>query len=473
MSNDAMNRRQFLRAALATGAALSSRRVVAAREQERPNIVLISTDQQHGWAYGAADPFFYTPHIDSLARSGAVFTHAFCTTPQCSASRSSLYTGLYPHKTGVLGNVDAFDHRGNRIPALPEGMETLGSRLRGAGYRTAYFGKWHVGNRKHFAAHFDESELDGNAHIGLTARGQAFLQDCAANPKQPFALFLNYVNPHDIYEVRKHLTDERRPADVAVPLPKSLHDDLSKKPLPQSRFMHEDQGEIFENASRDVWERYRLFYREKCRLVDAEIGQILRKLAETGLDRNTIVVFCADHGDMDTYHGLVFKGPFMYENLVRVPLIVRVPEAFGGARGVRTDTLVSLLDVLPTLCDFAGAEYGGVDGVSLRGFLTRTSPPPAREFVVGEYFGKQRWINPIRMLRTRRFKYTRYLHYGEELYDLETDPDEMVNLANDPAHGDTKRALADALDRWMRENGDTEFNTYWPTDRDGSPIERL
>lgn len=470
MKNLMMDRRAFLRTAAATTVAASARYAAAGSKPARPNIVLICTDQQHGWAYGTADRFFYTPHIDSLARSGMVFTHAFCTTPQCSASRASLYTGLYPHKTRVLGNVDAFDHRSQPISSLPEGMETLGSRLRNAGYRTAYYGKWHLGNQIHFTTHFDDAGLDGDARIGLTLRGQGFLQECAADRTQPFALFLNYINPHDIYEVRKHLEDSLRATGLSVPLPRSLADDLSQKPLPQSRFMQEEQGKAFRDSSREVWERYRLFYREKCRLVDAEIGQVLRKLGDMGLERNTIVVFCSDHGDMDTHHGLVYKGPFMYENLVRVPLIMRVPEVCGGRKCGRTNALVSLLDVLPTLCEFAGAPSDGVDGASLRGFLTGASPPPAREFVVGEYFGKQRWINPIRMLRTRRFKYTRYIHYGEELYDLENDPDEMLNLANDSAHCDTRRVLAEALDRWMRDNGDMEFDTYWPTDRDGNRV---
>ena len=95
---------------------------------------------------------------------------------------------------------------------------------------------------------------------------------------------------------------------------------------------------------------------------------------------------------------------------------------------------------------------------------------PDRDFVVSEYYGKQKWVNPIRMYRTREWKYNRYLVHGEELYDLKNDPDEMVNLAANASHQARKEELSAALDRWMAKNGDTDFATYWPTNRDGTRL---
>ncbi|HNT88116.1 MAG TPA: sulfatase-like hydrolase/transferase, partial [Candidatus Hydrogenedentes bacterium] len=144
-------RRRFLQTAAAGAILLGAPGTIRAVDpRPRPNIVFITTDQQHWRAYGAVDPFFDTPHIDGLARGGTVFTHAFCTTPQCSASRSSIYTGLYPHKTRVIGNIESVRHDGAPVPPLAEGTDTLGAKLRRAGYHTAYFGKWHLGNRDHF-----------------------------------------------------------------------------------------------------------------------------------------------------------------------------------------------------------------------------------------------------------------------------------------------------------------------------------
>lgn len=470
MTQTNISRRAFLRASAAAIAAGAGHAADDARPV-RPNIVLISTDQQHWRAFGAADPFFDTPNIDALAKSGTVFTDAFCTTPQCSASRASLYTGLYPHRTGVIGNMGSVRHDGAVMPQLPEGIETLGSRLRGAGYHTAYFGKWHLGNADHFKGHFDISELDGDAQAGATDKAAYYLEHRRQSPETPFALFVNYVNPHDIYEFTpKGLSGTIEPPAAPVPLPESWRDDLSRKPPPQLQYLREDQGRLIFNKPRVYWEKYRELYREKCRLADIEIGTVLNRLDALGLAGSTIVVLTSDHGDMDTHHGLIFKGPFLYENLVRVPLVVRVPPACGGIAPGAAGAFAVLTDVLPTLCGFAGADPGAADGVSLQPFLTGAGPAPEREYVIGQYYGKQRWVNPIRMIRTRAFKYTRYIRHGEELYDLANDPDEVVNLANDPSHRDTKRALADTLDCRMRENGDTQFGTYWSTDREGNRL---
>ena len=463
MRSNRLTRRGFLAstAAIAAGAALADN----AAGKPRPNILLVTTDQQHWKARGAADPFFSTPAMDALARTGVVFEQAFCTTPQCSASRASLYTGLYPHKTSVLGNIGSGTHLGTEQAPLPPKFETIGSRLRAAGYKTAYFGKWHLGNDEHYAAHFDRGALDGEPHAGATDKALAAMRDWAATPLQPFCICVNYINPHDVYDFVKETEKGKVLPAGSVPHPVSWSETFENKPSPQRVFAEEEQGRFLKNKPDALWEAYREYYREKVRLADVELGRLLEHLDTSGLRDNTVVLFTSDHGDMDTNHRLVFKGPFMYENLVHIPFMVRMP---GGSPGM-VDRFVTPCDVVPTLCALAGAEAGETDGVSVAAGLTGGGYPD-RDFVVSEYYGKQKWVNPIRMYRTREWKYNRYLVHGEELYDLKNDPDEMVNLAADASHHARKDELSSALDRWMAKNGDTDFATYWPTNRDGTRL---
>jgi arylsulfatase A-like enzyme len=164
----------------------------------RPNILFIFSDQQHWQAVGIEDATFRTPHLDRLAGGGTVFRHAFCTTPQCSPSRSSILTGLYPTATGVLGNVGAAGGEPLRMP-------TIAPTLQAAGYRTAYYGKWHLGKEPVATAGWDDEfgvaskETTDDAEV--TRRACRFLRR-AAGGDQPFALFLSYNNPHDIYRFR-------------------------------------------------------------------------------------------------------------------------------------------------------------------------------------------------------------------------------------------------------------------------------
>ena len=473
MHAESISRRNFLKAGAAS-LALGGCRTVSGPDPKarRPNVVFIVSDQQHFQALGAVDPFFDTPNLDALAAEGTLFTRAFCTTPQCSASRSSMYTGYYPHRTSVIGNIGSVCHTGEKIAGLPPGTRTLGALLGEAGYHTGYYGKWHLGRKEHFSAQYDESALNGNAHNGATRQAVRYLEARADAPGQPFALCVNYINPHDIYHFKRLATQgELGPPEEDVPLPPSWAEDFAGKPKPQEQFMTDDQGEYMYRLPKRYWQQYRLFYREKCRLVDGQVGELVAALKRLGLHENTVVVYVSDHGDMDTQHHCIYKGPFMYEHMVRVPLLVRVPERFGGRPGRRTGEMVSGVDLLPTLCALTGASPpGDAPGRSLLPLATGAGRYTSREYVVSEYYNKQKWVNPIRMIRTARYKYNRYRLYGEELYDLENDPHELVNLAKDPGYAAVKHELAGELQNWQAARGDTEFAQLPPTTRDGAPI---
>ena len=134
---------------------------------------------------------------------------------------------------------------------------------------------------------------------------------------------------------------------------------------------------------------------------------------------------------MDTFHRLVFKGPFMYEHMMRIPLSIRVP----GANGPRkTDYNWVNVDTVPTLLELAGAQAPECHGQSVAGLVTGADIGPDRDYVIGQYYGKQTWVNPIRTIRTQNWKYSIYTNWGEELYHLETDPEEIRNLASLPKY---------------------------------------
>ncbi|MCA9413853.1 MAG: sulfatase-like hydrolase/transferase, partial [Candidatus Omnitrophica bacterium] len=286
----------------------------------------------------------------------------------------------------------------------------------------------------------------------------------ADNLKKPFALFVSYINPHDIYHMRPGTNDV---SGKKIPLPPSwAKQDFESVPVVQYRFMTEDQGKRLWGLEQRYWEEYRDYYREQVRLYDSQLGTVLQKLREKNLYEESVILASSDHGDMDAAHKLIYKGPFMYENMVKIPLVIRVPEKFGGI-GPRTESLLTPnVDLVPTLLDYAGISGYECDGQSLRGALTGRGRAPNREYVIGQYYSKQEWINPIRMIRTRDWKYNRYRVWGEELYDLKDDPEETMNLASQSDHKKVKDELNDLLQNWMRENEDP-FESYGISTRGG------
>ncbi len=462
MSEKRISRRDVMQGGLAAGAAIVGSRALARDTKDatrRPNILLIFSDQQHWQAMGCVDPFFDTPNLDALAKDACLFEHSFCTTPQCSPSRSSLLTGLYPSKTGVMGNTGA---AGGKALA----RETIGARLQAAGYRTGYFGKWHLGNKAVATTGWDQSRLKISDRRS-EADAVAFLKKAGQSDK-PFALFVSFNNPHDIYKFKTHTV---RPAGRKIALPPSWDGETFKgKPSVQKQFMLEDQGTAIWGKGRSEWEKYRDCYRAKTKLYDSNVGVVLGELKQQGLWDSTIVIVTSDHGDMDANHKLIFKGPFMYEHMVRVPLLIRVPKRLGGAAPRRiADVDAVNVDIAPTIGDFCGLAPTRSDGVSLKPVLTGAKGQVAREFVIGQYYSKQRWVNPIRMIRTRAFKFNRTIGFGDELYDLKNDPHELRNLASDAKYAAVKKRLAAQLDKWITDNGDT-FYSFKPTTRSGRPI---
>ncbi|MBI2947250.1 MAG: sulfatase-like hydrolase/transferase [Verrucomicrobia bacterium] len=252
-----------------------------------------------------------------------------------------------------------------------------------------------------------------------------------------------------------------------LPLPKSLNDDLATKPFPQRHYLEADQGRAVQNYQPEDWRRYLALYRHLTAKVDSQIGEVVAALRQS--NPNALIVLSSDHGDLGGAHGLPFKGPAMYEELVRVPLLISQP---GKIAPRVSEALVTHLDLLPTLCELAGiATPADTDGQSLAPLLTgKKTGLHGRDAIFAEYYGKQNWRVPIRMVRSEDWKYVRYANYGEELYHMKSDRAEIHNRASATAHRRAKNRLAARLDRWIIDTADP-FPTLTVTERSGRPLE--
>ena len=384
------SRRQFLAAA------------ALAQGRSRPNVLVFMSDQESALLPGPAE----LPNRRKLERGGAIFTSAVCNTPQCSAARSSLLTGLPPLKTGVRTNVDT----GSLGNGLKPEMPNVGSVFARAGYTTGYFGKWHLGGDRNGLDRFGFGAYEpGKGDDNIAQRAADWIR----KQRSPWLAWVSVLNPHHIYEVRREL--ERVRVRPGVRPPSSGLENLKGKPAEQQEYVDKDQGAITRDFTREDWLKYRSFYLGLVEKADANLGTVLSAIPD--LDA-TVAVYTTDHGDALGEHGLPFKGPFMYEELLRIPLVIR-----GGGLQGKHGGLVTQCDLAPTLAALAGIEWpSAIDGKSLL-------QPVRRDAVVLEYYAKQKWVNPIRTARAARWKLNAYERGNRELYDLESDPHELRNLA--------------------------------------------
>jgi N-acetylglucosamine-6-sulfatase len=430
-----------------------------------PNIIVVLTDDQAPGSLGVAgNPNIRTPHLDALAAGGVYFTRAYVPVPQCAPSRAAMLTGQYPHVAGVMTNTDA---------RLPGTARTLPRVLKEHGYATGLIGKWHLGVDERAQGGFEdmwvtfpvkESHTDPELWVdGERRRHEGFLTDILTDyairfvdrhGSQPFLLWLAYRAPHPPFPQGG---DERFAYDAAaLPLPASIDDDLSGKPAAQrDSACHA----WFAKAGRDdgagVRRRLAKYY-ALVSAIDYNVGRLVEHLRGKGIADRTVLFYLSDNGALFGEHQMVTKGPALYEELVRTPMIVWAPGRLPGGR--RVDSLVSALDIFPTACGLTGSSPPpDLAGTDIWPLATGTATGPRRETLFLQYQEKTRTGErvPIRGLVTDRYKYAVYLDSGEEeLYDLQNDPGEMTNLAAGAGHRDVATGLRERLDQWRRRSGD-------------------
>ncbi|MGQ9454462.1 MAG: sulfatase family protein [Armatimonadota bacterium] len=477
----------------------------------RPNILLITSDQQHWNTLGFLNPEVLTPVLDRLASEGTFFTRAYCVNPTCTPTRASIITGRYPSQHGAwsLGT------------KLPETELTIGEILSRAGYRTALIGKAHfqpLASTEEYSSlesypimqdlefwrnfrgpfyGFEHVELARNhgdeAHVGqhyavwmeekglknwrdhfrpptgnhppqrgrwslpldfhydcwISEKTNEFLERCALSGDN-FFIWASFFDPHPPYLVPEPYDRLYDPEKITLPSvtpgehgKNPPHFQLTQQQKPDFSAYRESGFAMhgFHSHIRDKKELAKdiAIYYGMITLMDEHIGRILAKLHELKLEDNTLVVFTTDHGHLYGQHGLIAKGAFHYEDLIRVPLIVRYPGKVPP--GTYSNTLISLVDMAPTFLRIVGLEVPrtmtGIDQSDVW-FGKKKS---VRTHVVVENRHEPTTVYAVTYVE-QRYKITVYYNqdYGE-LFDLDTDPEEINNLWSDQEFAELKSKM--------------------------------
>jgi len=482
---------------------------------KKPNILLITSDQQHFNTLGCNNPEVKTPNLDRLAKRGTLFNRAYCPNPTCTPTRGSIITGMYPSQHGgwTLGT------------KVKDDIHTIGDSLISAGYKTALVGKahfhpldstdeypslesypilqdldfWKDFNKTHTPWYgFQHCELTRNhtdeAHVGqhyalwleekgcknwreyfrkptgylederercwkipeeyhydywIAERTNALLEEYVKNDES-FFLWSSFFDPHPSYCVPEPYYSMYDPDSLTLDtLVEGEHINN-----PPHFAMTQDENANFDEYKESgfalhgmhkhiqdekILRKQLAIYYGMVTMMDKYIGVILDKLEELGIADNTIIVFTTDHGHFIGQHGLSAKGPFMYEDLIKIPFIVSYPGQV--PQNNTSNSLQSLVDLAPTFLDMLGIEIpNSMTGVSQKDtwFGNNTS---SRNHIICEHHHDPTTVN-LRTYVDERYKITVYYNqtYGE-LFDLQEDPKEINNLWNDPKYKDLKMEL--------------------------------
>jgi len=472
------------RTALQTLASLAAPAVLrgARKPGDKPNLLFIWTDQQRADTMAAYGNHRYrVPALNRLAAESVVFQRCYVTQPVCTPSRSSVMTGWWPHRTGCVRN---------NIP-LPASIKTLPELLGDSAYRTAYMGKWHLGD-EHFAQHGFERWVsiediynqyfspgrdrasrssyhhfllklgykpDGNnqfsrrfattvpvEHSKPSFLAQEAVKFILEHRREPWILYVNTLEPHTPFS--SALNDLH--SEEEAPLPPN-YPGIPEGPEPawykarRKQFI-ERKTEGFDLRTPEGWKRMHRNYAGLCSLVDQAFARILWALEVSGQAENTIVVHTSDHGEMMGAHSLMAKS-VMYEEAVRVPLLLRAPFRIPRPRQVACP--VSHVDLVPTLLELMNVRDPGLDGQSLLGYLSGDRMP-GDVFIEWTADPSEGGPNGRAVVTPDGWKLVLHDNDVSMLFDRNRDPLEMRNLYGAP---ETKQLRA-KIEAWQRKTQD-------------------
>ena len=493
--------------------------------EKLPNILILMCDQLNAGALGCYHGPVPTPNIDRLAAEGVLFNNATCPYPVCSPSRASLVTGVYPHMHGIVYNCMRYDYLLENAPVTEEGISgkdiTTERILHSEGYQTHHYGKWHLLGEElpyypdmylehhqyaaDMRATFEQVRLRGDDRWmnwygwALPVTVSAWHDFAVSSVRERWSHMPNYsqfiekagrldLPVEDCFDYRVaektiHAIREckgspfmitcsfNNPHDPNVaPLPYYDLFDPAKIDLPAGELILEEQyqndwsREIVKSLGEPSLRELLRIYYAQVKMVDDEVGKILDTLREESLERDTIVLFTADHGDMMGRHGMFWKSTSnFYDELVRVPFIIRFP---AGVKSCTTEAAASLVDIMPTLLGMTGHPTPPqAQGKDLSPFLTGAGDwKDAPEFSFCERLpwppGNTResrsYSNGSYMVRGNGWKYIRYFKETsiitrEYLYHLESDPGETKNLAGTDAYRHILSEMSARMEKWLRE----------------------
>lgn len=440
-------------------------------EKKKPNILWICTDQQR-WdtIHALGNRFIHTPNLDGLVERGVAFNRAYCQAPICTPSRASFLTGMYP--SSIRACLNGNDHWADAAPLITK-------ILADDGYVCGLAGKLHLSAAAgriekrpeddgysvyHWSHHPNDDWRQGHDYNDwLKDQGVDYNETvaeyghmpaefhqttwCAEKTIEfikekrdaPWLFSLNCFDPHPPLNPPQNYVDRYHVDDI--PNPVFRESDLAwQRRLANINFQTEaDDPSNFDGKTQQI------LYWAQIDLIDEQIGRVLDALKETGQLTDTVVIYTSDHGNCVGDHGLRQKGCRFYEGLTRVPLIFSCPAFF--EQNVRSQALVELIDIAPTILDLAGLPTPcAMRGKSLTPILTGQVPPEEhRDFVRCEYYEALGGVKTrATMIRDDRFKLVNYHgHNLGELFDLEKDPDEFINLFDAPEYQQVRQRLTD------------------------------
>ncbi len=464
---------------------------------KQPNILFLMTDQMQGRVFDPDHPCL-TPNFDRLASGGVKIQRAYTPNAVCSPARASLMTGLLPHNHGVLEVTHCVDKdQCNLRLDKPHWAQ----KLTKAGYRTGYFGKWHVEHSddptsfgwqestssdrmKQLDADLTKAAPEDKPYLlshhleqpegyrsdlfyavtprppafrgmgKFTAMGSKFLED-ALDGSQPWCCFVSVTEPHDPFVCGEEAFAKYDPE--ALPLPPNV---IAQEELRNQPGLYQKAGRVWSHLSDRQRREARACYYASITEIDAQFGKLIDQVEAAGELENTLIVLTSDHGELLGAHGLYCKNVSGYEEVYNIPMILRGP---GVAANAVADARVGLHDLGPTLLDLTGA--GPMDAPDSSSFAALLKEPQNTEefqFGFAEYHG-------TRIRLTQRVAWDgdwKFVFNGfdeDELYDLKNDPGELMNLALDPDQNDRVRIMMKKMWAVIRDTGDhAMLNAHYP-----------
>ena len=464
----------------------------------KPNLLFLMTDQMQGRVLETGHPCT-TPNFDRLASMGVRFGKAYTPNAVCSPARASLMTGLLPHNHGVLAVTHTVD---DDQSCLRTDKLHWAQRLSAAGYRTGYFGKWHV-ERSNELQNFGwqvngvsgsaryqqkQAEITGGQQVQhtfsrsmvlenppgyrqsifygvtdvppeqramgiITSLGLDFLDEVVSGD-DPWCCFVSVPEPHDPFIAGQAAFEQYNLDEIE--LGPNVNDAMQDRPG-----IYRRSAQTFATMTDEQKREAATCYYASITEIDQQFGRIIDRVEQAGELANTIVVLTSDHGELLGAHGLYTKNFGAFEEVYNIPLIVTGP---GIAPNIVSDARVGLHDLCPTLLDLCDSEP--ISALDARSFATLLHQPEnnAAGFTTGfaEYTGNRFQITQ-RVLWEGSWKYVLNGFDFDELYNLDDDPYELNNLAEDPAQDDRIRTLMAQMWRIIKDTGDHSLtNSHYP-----------
>ncbi len=472
------------------------------KKERKPNILWICTDQQRFDSLGCCgNRYVRTPNIDALAKEGVLLSRAYVQSPVCAPSRASFLSGRYPHTCGVRQNGQNIPESERLIPRIfadngyvcglsgklhisachPSVCPDIERRI-DDGYSffswshhpaKAGKGNW---SRNDYSNRLLSQSVEYHTepmpecrfvNVGMPAEysqtkwcfDEAIRFIGMQDESSPWLFSLNCYDPHHPFDPPAEYFDRYRDIIDEIPLPEYIPGELDEKPIFQ-KIDHNGAYEMKGNYPYDeMTERDHRYitaaYYAMVDQIDANVGRIVEYLKSTGRYENTVIIFTSDHGESLGDHGIYLKGPYCYESAVHVPFVISYPGH--TLRGVRRDALVEMIDIAPTLCEAAQiAAPPSFQGKSFYKLITDADMPDYhRGSVYSEYYNSNiNHRNPLAFVTMVSDGHRKLVKahaadgespLGGELYDLDADPHEHVNLYNKPEYTEMKAGMLELL----------------------------